>query len=77
MLTFDNDAATSVVKANLGDEGVKELERFGGDFQPFPKLEEAVEKDIQLLKETKLIKDNITLSGWVYEVETGKVRQVV
>jgi carbonic anhydrase len=77
MLTFDNEAAAGIVKANLGDEGVAELARFGGDFQSFPKLEAAVRSDVQLLQETKLIKDDITITGWVYEVETGKTRQVI
>jgi len=40
-------------------------------------VEAAVEEDVQYLKQTKLIPDSITITGWVYEVETGKVRQVV
>jgi carbonic anhydrase len=77
MLTFDNAAATGIVEQNLGVEAKEALSAFGGDFQPFPKLEEAVRDDVKLLKETPLIKDEVTISGWVYEVETGKVRQVV
>lgn len=47
------------------------------DFQPFPDLEEGVENDVKFLKETKAIPDSVNISGWVYEVETGKVRKVV
>ena len=50
---------------------------FGTDFLPFPKLEEAVKSDVEFLKTSKLIPDSIKISGWVYEVETGKVRSVV
>jgi carbonic anhydrase len=77
MLTFKNEDAEGIVKKNLGDEAVKELDAFGSDFLPFPQLEEAVKEDIEFLKGSKLIPKNVKLSGWVYEVETGKVRSVV
>lgn len=78
MLTFANSDAVGVVKQNLGDEAVKELDSaFKSEFLPFPVLEEAVKSDVEFLKESKLIPDSITVSGWVYEVETGKVRSVV
>ena len=32
---------------------------------------------MKYLKGSKLILDSITVSGWVYEVESGKVRAVV
>jgi len=44
---------------------------------PFPELEEAVKRDVGFLKGSKLIPDSVKISGWVYEVETGKVRSVV
>lgn len=77
MLTFKNEDAEGIVKKNLGEEAVKELGAFGGDFLPFPELDEAVKSDVAFLKESKLIPDKVTISGWVYEVETGKVRSVV
>lgn len=43
----------------------------------FTRLETAVEEDVEFLKKTKLAPDDVVISGWVYEVETGKVRQVV
>jgi carbonic anhydrase len=75
MLTFKNEDAHAVVEKNLGAEAKKELE--GLDFLPFPDLEQAVKDDVSYLKSSKAIPDNVTISGWVYEVETGKVRQVV
>ncbi|KAK0385688.1 hypothetical protein NLU13_6865 [Sarocladium strictum] len=80
MLIFDTPTATGLVEKNLGAEGVKELRRFvggNGEFQTFTNLEEAVKSDVSLLKESKLFSDKIVISGWVYEVETGKTRRIV
>jgi carbonic anhydrase len=77
MLTFDNEAAEGIVKKNLGEEAVQELSAFNSDFLPFPELDKAVEDDVAFLKKSKLIPENVKISGWVYEVETGKVRKVV
>jgi carbonic anhydrase len=58
-------------------EALEELEDKNLDFLPFPHLEEAVKKDVEFLKATKLVPDSVEISGWVYEVETGKTRRVV
>ncbi|MCJ1323287.1 hypothetical protein MMC15_008642 [Xylographa vitiligo] len=75
MLTFTNEDAHAVVEKNLGSKGKEELA--GLDFQPFPDLEKAIEDDVKLLKTSKAFPDSVAISGWVYEVETGKVRQIV
>jgi carbonic anhydrase len=77
MLTFDNAAAEGVVEKNLGQGGVDALSAFGGDFQSFPELDGAVKSDVSLLKGSPLVAKDTTISGWIYEVETGKVRHVV
>lgn len=77
MLTFQNSDATSIVRKNLGEEATAELAAFRGDFLTFPDLEEAVKEDVELLKGSKLIPEKVKISGWVYEVETGKVKSVV
>ena len=74
MLSFTNEDAHAIVEKNLGAEAEKELA--GLDFQPFPNLKEAVEEDVKFLKESNAIPESVTISGWVYEVETGKVRNV-
>ncbi len=76
MLTFKNQDAYGVVEKNLGPEAAQELRTAVPDFLAFPELEQAVQDDIKLLKGTKLVPDNVTISGWVYEVETGKTKQV-
>jgi carbonic anhydrase len=73
MLTFDNAAAKEIVKKK-GDEAAKEVEDL--DFLPFPDLEQAVKEDVEWLK-AKKIEKGVKITGWVYEVETGKARQVV
>lgn len=77
MLTFKNEDAQTVVEKTLGEEGKEAIrEGFGGDFLPFPDLEEAVKAEVQWLEGNKAIPNHVAVSGWVYEVETGKVRGV-
>lgn len=77
MLTFRNEDAEGIVKKNLGDAAHAELKSRNIDFGPFPQLEKAVEDDVALLKGSKLVPDDVVISGWVYEVETGRVKRVV
>ncbi|KAI1203939.1 beta carbonic anhydrase clade D [Nemania serpens] len=75
MLTFTNDDAHALVKQNLGPSAAAELGPL--DFLPFPELETAVKEDVEFLKRSATVPDDVPITGWVYEVETGKVRQVV
>lgn len=74
MLTFKNEDARGLIKKNLGAEAGAEVKDL--DFLPFSKLEDAVQDDVQWLRAQKVIADDIKISGWVYEVETGKVKRV-
>ncbi|KAI1333265.1 beta carbonic anhydrase clade D [Xylariaceae sp. FL0255] len=74
MLTFTNEDAHSIVKKNLGVAAADEIA--GLDFLPFPDLENAVRDDVGLLKKSAAVPNDVVVTGWVYEVETGKVRQV-
>ncbi|PGH13717.1 hypothetical protein AJ80_06222 [Polytolypa hystricis UAMH7299] len=76
MLTFTNEEAHALTEQTIGEQVRDELAALG-DFQAFPDLEEAVRRDIELLKSRALVLKDIPISGWVYEVETGKVRRVV
>lgn len=74
MLTFTNIDALKVVAQNTG-VGVLSSTY---DFQPFPDLEQAVKDDVEYLKNNgAVIHDGVAISGWVYAVETGKVKQIV
>lgn len=75
MLTFKNEDARGIVEKNLGAEAGKEVSIL--DFQPFPDLKEAVKSDVEFLRASKVVSDKANISGWVYDVETGKVDQVV
>lgn len=75
MLTFKNEDAHAIVEKNLGAAAKDELA--GLDFQPFPDLEKGVEDDVEYLKNNKAIPESVTITGWIYEVESGKVKQVL
>ncbi|GAB1314638.1 hypothetical protein MFIFM68171_04848 [Madurella fahalii] len=77
MLTFKNEDAYALVEQRLGAEAVEELRQRKVDFLPFSELEKAVEEDVKLLKASRLVPDDVVISGWVYEVETGRTRRVV
>jgi len=71
MLTFKNEDAHAAVRKQAGDEAAKAIE--GLDFLPFPDLEQGVRDDVAFIKGSKAIPDSVKVSGWVYQVETGKV----
>ncbi|KZT67937.1 carbonic anhydrase [Daedalea quercina L-15889] len=47
------------------------------DFLEFAHLEQSVKDDVEWLRENPLVLPGSQVTGWVYEVETGKVRQVI
>ncbi|KAJ6522725.1 carbonic anhydrase [Mycena capillaripes] len=47
------------------------------DFHHITDVEEAVKGDVEFLAENPLILKGTKLSGWIYDVETGKVAKVV
>jgi len=66
MLSFTNED----LYEKLDDEA-REI-----DFLPFSDLEQSVRDDIQFLEESPLIPDNVSIRGFVYDVKTGRVREV-
>ncbi|RFU32024.1 hypothetical protein B7463_g4295, partial [Scytalidium lignicola] len=78
MLTFTGEDADGLVKERLGEKALQETKSaFNGQWLQFPDVESAVKKDVEFLKASEAIPENVTISGWVYEVETGKVRHIV
>lgn len=75
MLTFANSDAHGIVEKNLGAEAAAEIK--GLDFLPFPELEQAVKDDVEFLRKSLAVPNSVTISGWTYAVETGKVKQIV
>ncbi|KAF7509235.1 hypothetical protein GJ744_008295 [Endocarpon pusillum] len=77
MLTFENRDIYQVINRNLGQGATGELEAQSFDFQPFPDLEDAVKEDVEFLRKSQLVAKGVEVSGWVYEVESGRVRKVI
>ncbi|KAL8917968.1 MAG: hypothetical protein Q9208_007632 [Pyrenodesmia sp. 3 TL-2023] len=74
MLGITNESMNQVVAKNLGPEALAELN--GLEWFGFPDLDQAVRDDVAFLKASKAIPDYVRISGWVYDVETGRVRSV-
>src|ERR671929_1435568 len=70
MLTFTNDD----LRRKLADEAGADAS--GVDFQPFSDLEESVRGSIRKIAESPLLPDSFSASGFVYEVTSGRLRQV-
>ena len=70
MLTFSNEDLTAKIKEDLG------VDTTGRDFLPFSDLEQSVRDDVEILRNSDLIPDDITVTGAIYDVETGKIREV-
>ncbi|KAI0485344.1 carbonate dehydratase [Xylariaceae sp. FL0804] len=75
MLTFSNEEAHGVVTEKLGPRAAAEIA--GLNFLPFPDLEAAVRDDVDMLKRGATVPDDVPVTGWIYDVKTGRVRQVV
>ncbi len=71
MLTFQNEYLIAKIKEDLG------VDATGRDFLPFPDLEQSVRDDVEALHDSNLIPDDIPVSGAIYNVETGELREVV
>ena len=74
MLTFTNDDIRHKVKTEEPGNAVVAEAVDNIDFLPFPDLTESVKDDVEFLKGSKLLKKGTNLSGWIYDVTTGKVR---
>jgi carbonic anhydrase len=71
MLTFTNDDLRNKL-AQTTDVDVSGL-----DFLPFADNEEAVRLDVDLIRRSPFIPDDTTVSGYIYDVATGKLQTVV
>lgn len=76
MLTFENRDIYQVINRNLGQGATGELEAQSFDFQPFADLEGAVKEDVEFLRNSQLVAKGAEVSGWIYDVESWRVRKV-
>ena len=70
MLTFTNEQLREMLRKDLNSDAS------GIDFLPFSDLEESVRQDVQTIRSSPFIPDDITVSGFVFDVKTGRVRAV-
>ena len=70
MLTFTNDAIHAKISQDRGEDA-SEI-----DFLPFGDVEQAVRKSVKRVTETSLLPDSYTAVGFVYDVATGRLREV-
>lgn len=69
MLTFSDEDIRNKIRDGLG-ENVDHL-----SFLPFKDLEQSVRDDVALLKKSPLVLD-VPISGYIYDVTTGKIEPV-
>jgi len=70
MLTFSNRDLRQKVQADLGQDTGE------FDFLPFRNLDDSVREDIDFLQATQLLDPETLIRGFVYDVKTGKLREV-
>lgn len=74
MLTLSSRAMKEHVKKAV-PSAINEIDAI--DFGAFNDLEVSVKDDVEFLKNSPLVLKDIPITGWIYEVESGRVRQVV
>jgi carbonic anhydrase len=70
MLTFTNRDLREKVKEDLGQDTGE------FDFLPFDDLDESIRQDVDFLQATQLLDPDTLIRGFVYDVKTGKLREV-
>ena len=70
MLTFSNDDLRSKLREETGADASNI------DFLPFPDLEQSVRDDVRRIKESPFISDDIPVTGYVYDVKSGRLQEV-
>ena len=74
MLTFTNDVIRQKLDEDLGSEAGTAARKI--DFLPFPDVEQSVRDDIAAIKASPLLRKDVPVTGFVYDVKTGKINQV-
>ena len=69
MQTFTNEE----MREKLGGRGI---DASGVDFHPFSDLEESVRQSVRRVRESPLLPDSFEAHGFVYDVQTGRLRPV-
>lgn len=70
MLTFSNEQLRGMLREDPGADAS------GIDFLPFSDLEQSVRDDVKLIRSSPLVPDDIAVSGFVFDVKTGRLSEV-
>src|SRR5579883_282889 len=70
MLTFSNEDLRGKLKQDFGTSADHI------DFMPFKDLAQSVRDDIATIKASPFIPDSVTVSGYIYDVKSGKLLPV-
>jgi len=70
MMTFTNEQLREMLRRDLNADAS------GIDFLPFTDLDESVREDVQTIRSSPLIADDIAVRGLVYDVKSGRLREV-
>jgi len=70
MMTHTNEQIREALRRDLNADAS------GIDFLPFSDLDESVREDVQTIRSSPLIADDIEVRGLVYDVKTGRLREV-
>lgn len=71
MLTFTNEDIWSKLQAETGTSAA------AIDFMPFSDVEDSLKEDVQAIRKNPFLPKDVEVSGWVYDVRTGRLREVV
>ncbi|HYU92854.1 MAG TPA: carbonic anhydrase [Actinomycetota bacterium] len=71
MLTFSNDDLRRKLAADTGRDASHM------DFLPFSDVEDSIREDVRRIRDNPFIPPAVEVSGWVYDVKTGKLQEVV
>jgi len=71
MLTFTNDVLHTQLHESF-EQDASDI-----DFLPFSDLAQSVRDDVQAVRDNPFIPDDVDISGFIYEVETGRLQRVI
>ena len=70
MMTHTNEQIREALRRDLNADAS------GIDFLPFSDLDESVREDVETIRSSPLIADDISVRGFVYDVKSGRLREV-
>lgn len=70
MQTFDNEQIHEALRRDTGADAS------AIDFLPFRDLDQSVRDDVRTIRDSPLIPDEIPVRGYVFDVRTGRLREI-